>query len=65
MVLVTNQQALAKVHETISSYSETNKAIQSKTKDNNAHSDAKGEKKKKSHIMQKIMYQLHHQRHII
>lgn len=46
LVLVTNQQALAKVHETISSYSETNKAIQSKTKDNNAHSDAKGEKKK-------------------
>ena len=30
LVLVTNQQVLAKVHETISSYSDTNNTVQSK-----------------------------------
>lgn len=61
LVLVTNQQVLAKVHETISSYSDTNNVAQSKAGeekadfDSNVPDDTRQDMtcQKKSHIMQK------------
>ena len=59
LVLVTNQQVLAKVHETISSYSDTNNTVQSKasaekqTSNQTCRTIKSMTRKKKSHIMQK------------